>query len=126
MPEFAPKVVANLLFVIILMLCGCETITTVAIDDKDVLLRTGDLNKPYEPIAFVHVQKSGLLVFGFIPVSPGTLRATKEVFISEGKRLKADAIINVEYGINRLPFPASFFWWGRGAWMKGTAVKIKE
>ena len=64
-----------------------------------------------------------LMIFGFIPVSTGTLQEACDRLVVEAKKFGADAVINIEYEVYKTPFPISFFWWKRGAAIKGTAVK---
>lgn len=95
------------------------------IDHKDIFITTGDLQKEYDPRAVIEVRQTGLMIFGLIPVSPGTLQEAADLLAAEARKIGADAIINLEYQVHRTPFPISFFWWVRGATVKGTAVKMK-
>ena len=110
--------------VVLLFACvGCKSVSTAVIDDKGVFLTTGDLQQKYNPKALIEIRQSGLMIFGFIPVSTGTLQEACDRLISEAKKMGADAVINIEYRVHKSAFPISFFWWKRGATVKGTAVK---
>ncbi len=111
---------------VLIALCGgCRTVSTAMIDDRDVFITTGDLAQEYEPKALIEVRQSGLMIFGFIPVATGTLQEACERITAEAKKVGADAVINLQYWVHKSPFPISFFWWKRGATVKGMAVKRK-
>jgi len=96
------------------------------IDNKGVFLTAGDLPGGYTPRGLIEIRQSGLMIFGLIPASPGTLQEACDRLAQEARKLGADAVINVEYEIHRTPFPISFFWWPRGATVRGMAVKLPE
>ena len=112
-----------ILIALVVVCGGCKSIATAAIDYEDVFVTTGDLQEDYSPKAFIEVRQSGLMIFGFIPVSTGTLQEASGKIVAEAKKVGADALINVEYKVHKSPFPVSFFWWKRGATVRGTAVK---
>jgi len=114
-----------ILIALIVVCGGCKSIITAAIDYEDVFVTTGDLQESYSPKALIEVRQSGLMIFGFIPVSTGTLQEASDKIVAEAKKVGADALINVEYKVHKSPFPVSFFWWKRGATVRGTAVKRK-
>ena len=116
-----PRIV--LLVVIVAACGGCRSVSTAVIDDRDVFMTTGDLKEKYEPRALIEVRQSGLMIFGFIPVATGTLQEACDKMRSEAKKVGADAVMNLEYKVHKSPFPVSFFWWKRGATVRGTAVK---
>jgi hypothetical protein len=116
----------SLLAGLILVLCGCRTVSTAVIDDRHVLVTTGDLAGRYQPKGLIEVRQTGLMIFGFIPVATGTLQEACDKIIAEARKLDANAIIDLEYKVHKSPFPISFFWWKRGATVKGTAVKILD
>ncbi len=117
---------ACLLTGLLLVCCGCRTVSTAVIDDANVFVTTGDLAGKYEPKGLIEVRQAGLMIFGFIPVATGTLQEACDRIIAEARKLGANAIINLEYRVHKSPFPVSFFWWKRGATVKGTAVKIPD
>ena len=107
--------------------CGaCETVSIAALDHEKFVITTGDLRENYSPTALVEARLWGLVVFGVIPLRPGTLQGACDLVVERAKRLGADAVIDLEYWICRPPFPISFFWWKRGATVRGTAVKRVE
>jgi len=107
----------------LLVIAGCRTISTAMIDSDRIFLTTGDLHEEYAPKGLVEVRQTGLMIFGFIPASPGTLQGACDKAAAEAEKLGADALINMEYEIYKTPFPISFFWWRRGAAVRGMAVK---
>jgi len=111
---------------LILVCCGCRTVSTAVIDDKNVFVTTGDLQGTYKPKGLNEIRETGLMIFGFIPVATGSLQEACDKMIAEARKLDANAVINLEYKIHKSSFPISFFWWKRGATVKGTAVKILD
>ena len=111
---------------LILVCCGCRTVSTAVIDDKNVFVTTGDLPGRYLPKGLIEIRETGLMIFGFIPVATGTLQEACDKIIAEARKLDADAVINLEYTVHKSPFPLSFFWWKRGTTVKGTAVKMLD
>jgi hypothetical protein len=113
------------LAILVILCCGCKSICTAAVDYEDVFITTGDLEQEYSPKALIEVRQSGLMIFGFIPVSTGTLQEACDRMTAEAKKVGADAVINLQYKVHKSPFPISFFWWKRGATVRGMAVKRK-
>lgn len=110
----------------IIALCGgCRSVSSAVIDYKDVFVTMGDLRQQYSPKAVIEVSQTGLMIFGLIPVSPGTLQQACDLMADEARKVGADAVINLQYQVHKLPFPISFFWWVRGATVKGMAVKVE-
>lgn len=117
---------AGLLAGLMLVCCGCRTVSTAVIDDRNVFVTTGDLAGKYQPKGVIEIRQTGLMIFGFIPVATGTLQEACDRIIAEARKLDANAIINLEYTVHKSPFPVSFFWWKRGATVRGTAVKMLD
>ena len=115
----------TLLTVLIILCAGCKSVCTAVVDYEDVFITTGDLRGEYSPKALIEIRQSGLMIFGLIPVSAGTLQEACDMIAAQARAVGADAVVNLEYKVHKSPFPISFFWWKRGATVRGTAVRMK-
>jgi len=93
-----------LIFILIFtLIAGCTAVTTVNVGGKigpmkDIIVTTGDIDRPYHSIGFTQISRTGLWLLGYIEIMPARLDdAIAETLADEAQHYGADAVINVMF-----------------------------
>ena len=99
---------------LVLCLAGCTVINTHHFGgsvklEREILLTTGDIDRPYRSIGFTQVTSTGLWLLGFIEVIPASLdEAVRDALAVEALQQGADAVININWYEMQYPLAYRF------------------